>query len=108
MHETQLINACQKGDLRAVQFYKEKGSSITFSENALLDLAAMNGYFEIVEFLIKNGAKFQNLNFIKKYVQRNGYTEILEIIVQQEKENKFFNKLKRKIKNILDLKLTSD
>ena len=55
----QAFNACRNGDLLEVQeLLKEVDiNSRHFSENTLLHVAAENGYTEIMEHLIKNGAK---------------------------------------------------
>jgi len=104
MYETQLINACKKGDLKAVEIYVKNGSTITFSNNFLLDLAATNGHLELVAFLIENGAEFENLSFTKKCAQESGYKEILDLIDELEIRPELLKKIKSIFKRIFGRK----
>ena len=53
---TDLIEACEYGDLELVQDVIKLGADISTKDNLPLLMASKNGHFEIVKYLVENGA----------------------------------------------------
>ncbi len=75
-----LIEAAQNGNLAEIKRFHQSGIDITFDDNILLTYASYNGYLNIVQYLIENGATEYNEALL--YAASRGYLEMLEYLVK--------------------------
>ncbi|ETN37879.1 uncharacterized protein HMPREF1541_07502 [Cyphellophora europaea CBS 101466] len=87
---TFLSRACNNDDLeRAKQCYKERPEDLNLSDNAgntPLQIAALQGSAEIVQFLLENGAEVDTRNIDKETplidAVENGHLEVVRLLLE--------------------------
>jgi ankyrin repeat protein len=83
-NEELLIEAAKEGNLEAIKFLVENGTSVNTWNDAAFYWAACYGHLEVVKFLVENGAKFsKNDDWGFCYAAGNGHLKVVKYLIEQ-------------------------
>lgn len=85
----EFIQFARYGDIDAIQYYIDHNMDVNYANsegNTALHMACANGFVDIVELLLNNGAKScKNLNGNNPlhWASQNGHREVVEVLVKR-------------------------
>jgi len=78
-----LLEACNRGDIKEVRRLVEQGANIHANDEEALRWAAFRGHLEIVKYLIEKGADVHGQNDLAlKWAAAGGHLEVVRCLVE--------------------------